>query len=684
MNKDNLRSFYLVLLLSMNLLILSPQVLGEGFDLSITDLENDVEDMDTGIVQGFEYLDILELKSSENLPETHVIFELTVKGLITDSESITYSIDITDGGFGAYGIFYSNGVCMGSNYDDGSSDVLQSSGSGTSTLEVRVQKNDLGEISDYGMRGTAFEYIEITEQMLMDMVPDMDILDPYPYDDLPIMITEPKPNATVIGSKMIEGICDSSLSMESVEIQIDSREDNEWTTATSTDDWSTWEYSWDTSELSEGRHTIHVRGLNGSDYYYDSISVFINQSSGLSLQTTDVPVLKAGQELQYTMDIVGLFDLGMSDEDFEMSSMLTLTVLKEEKIMVDGIEYEVYNIRTRTEMTMTMFFEDEEFTTSTIGQGTQWVRTEDLATVKTYMKTTYSYSGSDETSIMETTYDPPVDSYNFPMSVTKTWTCSFSEHIEEVMEYDGKEETNSEDHDAHVEFEVLNVARTDVPAGSYDTFAIWSKETSGGYLGTGTPFVNPMEGYSINYYSPELGFPVKTDSHYKNRDIFMTLELTSYTEDSVIQDIDGETNGDEMPIYLLLIPIIVVLIIATAIAVRRKRKKGSENLAAELSMIDPNSQKRTLPQSSSGYPGPSQTQGIPVTQQGASRTIPPGRSYPPPPPPPVQPAGAQVPIPPQNVTPMMQISCPKCFKLFNVKSTSVNVQCPHCGAKGTL
>jgi hypothetical protein len=687
MNKKILGPISLVLLLlCMNLLTLSSLIIGEGFDLIITDPENDVEDMETGKVQGYEHLDIVELKSSENLLETQVILELTVKGIITDSDSITYSIEIMDGEEMIYGIFYTNGVGMGSNYDDGSSDVLQASGSGTSTLEVTVQKIDLGEISDFDMRASSMEYSESSKQFLVDWAPDMEMYDDIPFYDLPIMITEPKPNSTAFGTKMIEGICAPSLNMESVEIQFDSMQDNEWKAVTSLDNWETWEYSWDTTKFSDEKHTINVRGFNGSEYFYDSIFVFIDQSCAQSPHTTDVPVLKMGLELHYTLKIGEMFGGDLSGENYEMTSSMVMKVIKKEKIMIEGMEYEVYNIQIRTEMNMTMSYDDEVFTSSSTGLGNQWIRIEDLATVKSIMKSTSSFSGMHETSEVESTYDPLMDSYNFPIRVAETWTSSFTESIEETMKFGDEGDKYSESYDAIVICEALNFAKIEVPAGSFDSFAIWSKETSGEYYGRGSPFGSTMDGYTVNYYSPKLGFPVKSEHYYNNRELYMSMELTSYSENEVIGDNDSESKGDVLPFYLLLVPVIAALVIAAALVVRKKRKKESDMAVGGSHLADTVSQNQTELLTSLGYPQSSQGQSISVPHQSVSQ--PPQHSYSPPPPPPQiqrnQSTKARIPIPSQRAEPIKNIKCPRCFKSFSVQSTSINVQCPFCGVKGKL
>jgi ribosomal protein S27E len=677
MNKMTLSSLYLVFLLMVtNLIILSTPAFGEGFDLILTDPENDVEDMEIGIVQGYDQIDIIELKSSENLLETQLILEFSVKGVITDSDTISYSIEIMSGKDYVYYIYYSNGTCIGSNNEDGTSDILQASGSGTSTLEIRVQKTDLGDISDFNMSGSSMEFSDDYEQICTDWIPDYNFPDPYPYYDLPIMITEPKPNATASSTKLIEGVCDISFNIESVEIQIDSMQDGEWKAATTQDNWETWEYSWDTTKFPDGRSTIYARGFNGNEYFYDSISVFVNQSNAISPPTTDVPALNVGLELEYEMTMANMFGGEIGDGSYEMTSTMSLSVNRKEKIRVDGIEYETYKIQTRIEMNITISFDNEEFQSSSFVLGTQWIRTEDLATIKTYMSTTYSAEGFEETTTSVSTYDPIYDTYNFPMSVSESWTSSFTEHIEETYDWGWGDENDTFSYDASFDCEVLHFKRIDVPAGSFDTFAIYSKETSQEYYGQGTPFFGVMDGYSVNYYSPKFGFPVKTEQYSSNRELMMTLELTSYSESKITPDMDSDPKGDEIPFYFILIPIFIIVILAAAFAARKRRKRLAQRADQGQYTTNTGYQTPATYPNSIGYSQSPQTPSTPY-------------SYPPPPPPPppghsVQSTQTQTSTPLQNVTPIMQIQCPKCFNTFTVSQNSGNVQCPFCGVRGRL
>ena len=98
------------------------------------------------------------MSSEENILKTQLILKLTVKGVITDSEEIIYSFNLLDDGELFYMVYYSNGECMGINFNSESEpEVPQSSGANTDTLEVRIQSGDLGEIDEFDLYGQTSE-----------------------------------------------------------------------------------------------------------------------------------------------------------------------------------------------------------------------------------------------------------------------------------------------------------------------------------------------------------------------------------------------------------------------------------------------------------------------------------------------------------------------------------------------
>ncbi len=677
----------------------------EGFDITYSDPEGDVEDFESGIVQGYEEIDILEISSLESTLSAYLTLEMTVKGVITDSDYIVYGFELMDTEEAIYSIYYCNGICSGTNYDDGSSDVLQASGSGTSTLEVRVQINDIGEVSDFDIMGMSSEYDEENELYPSDWVPDFD----WDFDDwysgLPVMITDPKPGATVSGTRTIGGITDPWSEMSYIEIQLDATSEGGWMQTSSSDNWTTWEYQWDTTEFDDGLHTINARGYDGEEYYFDSIDVYVNQSNALSPRTTDVPPLKIGMELKYSVNLAGLAEMDYFGEDFEMSAEMTMKVVNKKTIEVKGTEYETYVVDTTTSISQTITFEGDTMSMTSTSEGTQWLRVSDLATVKTYMETSSSGMGFSDTSSMESTYDPPVDSYNFPMSIAETWMITYTETIRETYSYNGEPETYTDSYEATMECEALHVEEVTVPAGTFETFVIFSQEKSGEYYGGGGIFTGMGEGYSLNYYSSDIGFPVKSEYYYDNRELDVSMELTSYSETGFGPDRSSPSQGWEIPIYFLLIPIIIAIILASVVAVRRRKKRASAEESwnqyasgAEVSP-SPSQMTGTVPFISSAQPHHGQVQPFPsspppplippltIQQQGISTTQ--ISKMPPPPPPPLKPYEVSSKPAPSTVSsrkiiPSMRIKCPRCSHLFFVQKGSASVRCPQCGTYGKM
>ncbi|UCG69940.1 MAG: hypothetical protein JSV09_02665 [Thermoplasmata archaeon] len=702
--------------------------LAEGYDLTYEDLEGDVIDMEgTKHKVGYDHIDILEISSSENILGTQLILEMTVSGLITDSDDIMYSFIILDGDSMVYMVTYSNGVGTGMGMGDENPEMIQASGSGTNTLEVRIQESDLGDISDFDFSGDAYEDDEANEQFYMDMVPDFDMPDGDPiYYEVPLMITESKPGATVSGTKTISGITDPNYGIVSVEIQFDSKSENVWISTSSDDNWESWSYQWDSTELPDGKHTLNARAFNGTEYYFDSITVYVDQSNAISPRTTDVPDLKIGYEYVYSMDM-GMLDDDLFDEDMEMemTSEMTLKVMKKETINFDGNRYEAYVIDMTISMDMTMTFEGDTISSSITSEGTQYLRVSDLATIGTYTKTSYSSFGMSGSSDSTITYDPPLDSYNFPMSIADTWTSVCIVSTEE--NFDDEEEPWKDSYESTAEFEALHVENVTIPAGTYETFVIWTIDSSEDYYGGGgTPFFGSTMGYSLNYYSPEIGFPVKAEYYTPTRELVQSMELVSIKEAGSQPGEGPGGYGWEVPIFFLLIPILLAVILGTVIAVRRRRRRAEALDSWQQYTVYPGAPTQsTQPIASHSQVYSSQLQSQVPTARLPPSTVPISRAYQkqpslssppqkatgisPPPPPPgppkivrapvhqVQAAKPYSPPPPPKITnvqraypkqkpvmPSMQIKCPKCSSLFFVQKDTIRVQCPSCGTTGKM
>jgi hypothetical protein len=709
-------------LISFTLLI--PQLAcAEGYDITYDDPSYDVEDMFGGPIGGYEHIDIIQINSHEANFGTHLVLEITVVGLITDSEDISYSFYLMDGEEDVYNICYSDGVCTGYDYEDGSSDVLQATGSGSETLEVRIQISEVDDISDYDYYAEASEYDDVNNVYPWDRAPDeeddwYDDDDYWYYYGVPVMITEPRPQSTVYGTRTIKGVTDYwGSDMESVEIQIDSTYSGGWQAASSYDSWETWSFEWDTTSYSDGEHTINARAYDGTEYYYDSIYVFVDQSSKSSPRTMNVPELLVGTVLEYEIDYPA--DIYSFYEDTIIDAEMVMAVIDIETIEVDNKEYEVYAVEMTMTLSMTLVFDDETMTIKAEMDGTQWLRVSDLATVKTDMDMTmtYSYFGMSGTENQETTStcDPPLDTYNFPISIGETWEATST--VTTTTKTSGSIYSDSEEtdvSDSNQEYEALHVEDVTVTAGTFETFVIWSGDSSDSTLGGGTSLFSSGSGYTLTYYSPEIGFPVKTESYDNNRDLQASMELISF-EKGKGQDTASTSGVLQLPFYLLLIPILVIIILASVmIAKRRRREKAAGEPQAQYARTGaaiPNYQSQPnayVPSAYTASPSqyPSQVYPIqtvsyaqPVAQQSVyyghprqvyavqpfqyTPSVSPAyisRSFSP------QPTRT-VGYPPQLRQPqssMVEVECPNCARVFSVPSKSAKVQCPFCKTTGRM
>lgn len=730
----------ILLALFIGAMLFSGFAFAQEFDLSYSDPEGDVEDMDDGQIYefGYEYIDLTWISSSENILGTQLILELTVSGVITDSEYISYIIFLMDGEEWIYMVTYNDGDCTGFDMSDGTTDILQASGEGTDTLEVRVQMSNLPEISKFDFWGEARENDEATQQYLFDWVPDSGPGwddDYFPYE-MPVMITEPKPGATVSGAKTITGVTDPYYEMDSVEIQFDSESEQGWILTSTNDNWETWIYEWQSTNLPDGIHTLYARGYDGIEYYLDSITVYVDQSNAISPPTVDIPTLKAGNELLYEMDMSMFLDEDLyGDIDMEMSMEMTMKVKNKESIEVGGTRYEAYVIDETMSMSIVMTFEGERYSETMTSEGIQWLRTSDLATLKTDTETSYSSFGMTASSQSTVTYDPPMDSYQFPMSIAETWTSVCTVTTVESYDFNGEPDSWETTYESSMVYEALHVEDVTVPAGTYETFVIWSMETSEDFMGGGAPFFGSGPGYILNYYSPDIGFPVKSEYYYPDRELYMSLDLVSYREGGSEPGKGPGSFGGDLPIYLLLIPMLIVIILTSVMVMRRRRRRAAAlgywdqySMGSEtpIQAYQPYGQPpqayyvqspQPYPQQSQAYavasaqaPPSSQTymtqaqplnaQQIQTAPQRSSAHIPPQPktkvqqpvtyttkiSKPYPPPSPRLQRSSQYPQqqtqPP--VTPLIQTKCPRCSNLFFVQRGAARAQCPNCGISGNM
>jgi hypothetical protein len=629
------------LLLLVFTLFVNPTI-GDGFDLTYPDPQGDVIDSSSGLSKpsGYEYIDILQITSTglETILGTQIILQMKVQGVITDSEEITYVFQIMDGDVDLYYIMYQNGDCTGVNMEDGSMDDLLATGSGTDTLETSVQLSDIGDISDFDFSGTTLHNMEADSKFFVDLAGNVIISDNLlGSSEMPVTIVEPKFKATVSGTKKVVGTTKNDYDMTSVEIQMDSKSNDGWILTSSSDNWENWTFDLDTTSFTDGKHILHARAYNGTEYFFDSVEIFLNQGNAESPRTTNLPKISVGDRFEYKIE-VDIPDLGGSIS-FESQGTMNYTVEDIKDIVVEGKIYETFIIKVES----SQISKTNDIETTMISEGYDWIRTSDLAIVKSQVKSTSYIPDGDETRVsvsnISMIYQPPLDKYNFPIKIGRSWTSPGNIKYS----YGSGSETLDETYLGPFEFEALHIEQVTVPAGSFETFVLWSQEL---YSREKTIACN------LDYYSPKLGFQVKSESYDSQRNLYYTMELVSYEKVAV----DGESEGgglfgenDSNLPYILILLIIIILV---SVLIGYKRRASKREVAQS-------------PLSESGETGEDQIPGYSNRPQ-------------------VRPLKSVATLQENGVlkdssSSVKFVKCLKCSRLISPEKGVLDVKCPYCG-----
>jgi hypothetical protein len=630
------------------MLISMPPALGQtDYNLGYVDPEDDVT-VDIEGSPSFDYnienFDIVLVESYKLPLKQDIIMELTVLGEIKDAETIWYGFTILDDEEMVYDVMYYNGNCAGYHHitNDGTDDTLEASIENTDTLVVTVPIKNLGYISNYDFYGQVFALFsdETNYVHFEDYAPDQD-WDWNGYDDYyekMIYIIEPLNRSTVFGLYEMNGILNyDEVDIESVEVQIDSQSSGGWELAAISEDGYSWGYNWDTTDLSDGSHTIYSRGYDGEEYYYDEIVVQIDQSCATEPPTMEHMKLNIGDKFEYR------------ETDFEgyyvsSSGSMTLEVEDIEDITVNNQVHEVYKLAMTSEYEM----DDGEYHSKSTSTGTIWMRTSDFAFAKIdvygYHTDTDPDSGTSQSSSHSIiTNDPPDRPIQFPVSVGARWEVELEETYDSTYTFDGETDSDNTVDSKITKIECLTTETVTVPAGTFDTFLInfrdiyeesydeypddfenyndtdgdeWPDDIEedfgtdpnnpedypdfgdggdGGDGGNGVIVSEEISSsesyfdyYTIEYYSPDLGFFVKIENYDENRQLMSVMELTTYTPgindtatSSGVSSSESSYSFEIQSVVLFVALLIIVLVIIAALLIRREHKKDYTRFEVE-------------------------------------------------------------------------------------------------------
>lgn len=284
--------------------------------------------------------------------------------------------------------------------------------------------------------------------------------------------------------------------------------------------------------------------------------------SGNAFGDLEKPTWSVGDKWEYNMT----FTEGGMNGTMKMEVEGTTT------ITVNDTNYDVYMLEMSGSGTMSM----SGMTGNWTMDGTGYLQQSDLAMVKTVMDMnmtmtmeypspgTYYMSSSNTT-----TYSPPLDENDFPISVGETWTATATatstEETSSNMPYYPSGNTTSTTTETE-NYECLCTESVTVPAGTFNTYKIKSQEPG-------------SNSYEIDYISSDVGFMVKSETYNETGQLSSTMELTSYSyagpeeeEGGIGETLGKEVGGVSILYWLIIIVIILVVIVIALVALKRKKK----------------------------------------------------------------------------------------------------------------
>lgn len=202
--------------------------------------------------------------------------------------------------------------------------------------------------------------------------------------------------------------------------------------------------------------------------------------------------------------------------------------------------------------------------------GKTYLLKSDLSEVKLKMTTdaTFTYVSVSMTmkQVIETTYNPPLESYKgFPITAGESWSAATTETTITQITMDGHDEQETNTTTSTKNYFVLRTQSTTVSAGEFDTFVIKTTATDGSY--------------TEQYFSPEAGFAVKEEGYNATGTLQVTVELLEFNY--------TVAKGELSLLYIMIGSVIAVVVVVSGVAyVLHKRRKPPNALAPPTSPME--------------------------------------------------------------------------------------------------
>jgi len=204
---------------------------------------------------------------------------------------------------------------------------------------------------------------------------------------------------------------------------------------------------------------------------------------------------------------VPVWDISQSwTYDYEFENELGTTFQGTENLAVEaiqdlnlgGFEYEAYRIA----LSGTGIFDTGDNTGSTSVSGKIFLRTADLACIKTEKETISEVDGTPTTRKEEITetFQPPRMDFKFPLEKSKSWTSDThcARHITETID-DDPPTTDTQEEDLSYRYWVQDEENITVDAGTFFTYSIRRSN------------VDNLQNYTQYWFSPQTAYAIKEE-----------------------------------------------------------------------------------------------------------------------------------------------------------------------------
>lgn len=531
-------------------------------------------------ITGHEDIDILKIQSIDEFNERkNLTLKLTVLGKINNSENIEYRLFVkhyNDYYPGLHIFIYKNGSCFWyiDKINNRQEDILNYSIENSNTLNITIPFIKLGVV----------ERLPVGASVYAETYEKLDNGNYFTDSNKPwfwkgwIIITEPFDGSTVFENCNINGVTNNLRyrNIKFVEIRIDSSSSVNWEKALTTNNWANWNYQWDINKVKDGKCTIQSRAFNGVEHYYHNITVYVDKQGINKNKTVDAPIYHVGDYYKYTEKNVDFPEELETEENIEIESLadfenyfimedniylnqkinsfdpFKMTMIGTDKIYVNGTIYDTYVFENK----IVYSHRENNSIVNGMVRETSWQRKSNFLTIKRE----FEVSGRDVNGTyvyrfleVETCEDPDTYTwYRYPLKVGDKWNSTVTMKITTIIHTNNgyyKIENRSET--IRIINECLRTDTISVPAGKFDVFVIlhyfyflhvefeneswdtWDDHYALYELGQINPqdLVWYFDGYSIEYYSPEISASVKDETYYyydpynSNKELMGSLEL---------------------------------------------------------------------------------------------------------------------------------------------------------------